>query len=115
MTLNIDELKESLSCDNEFLAHLMEKFVNESGEDTHKLKMATDAKNWMQVRGIAHKMLSSTRIFNIDELSNLLEEIETAAEKKTNVERIPEEVTAVEGLWKDVVEEVNHSLKKLRS
>jgi HPt (histidine-containing phosphotransfer) domain-containing protein len=114
MTVNINGLKESLNCDEVFLMHLMEKFMLESGEDTSRLKRASIESNWSQVRSIAHKMLSSTRIFNIDELSTLLEKIETTAEKN-QVDQIPANVDTVEHLWKNVVLEIKQYLEKPQS
>ncbi len=112
--LNVNELKEFLGCDDAFLAHLMEIFIKESGESMSRLKTATDSKNWLLVRATAHKMLSSTRIFNIGELSSVLEEIEKMSEKGIDTELIPGKVSTVEQLWKNVTEEINVLLQKLK-
>ena len=114
MMIKVNELKEFLGCDDEFLAHLMEIFIKESGEGIARLKTAADGKNWQMVRATAHKMLSSTRIFNIGELSNVLEEIEKMAEKGTDVETIPAKVSAVEQSWKIVIEEIKVLLPTLK-
>ena len=112
--LNVNELKEYLGCDDEFLAHLMETFIKESGEGIARLKTAAESKNWQLVKATAHKMLSSTRIFNIGELSIILEEIEKLAEKGIDTELIPGKVSRVEQSWKNVIEEIKTLLPKLK-
>ena len=112
--INVNELKEFLGCDNEFLAHLMETFIKESGEGIIRLKTAADSKNWQLVKATAHKMLSSTRIFNIGELSSVLEEIEKMAEMGIDTALIPGKVSAVEQSWKNVIEEIKILLPTLK-
>ena len=109
-----NELKEYLGCDDEFLAHLMETFIKESKEGTHRLTTATSTKNWPVVKATAHKMLSSTRILNLVELSNLLEEIEKMSEKNIDVELIPSKINTVEESCKNVVEEVKAMLQEMK-
>ena len=112
--INQNELKEFLGCDDEFLAHLMETFIKESGEGITRLKTAMDDKNWQLVRATAHKMLSSTRIFNLGDLNTVLEEIEKMAEKGIDTALIPGKVSAVEQLWKNVIEEIKKLLQNLK-
>lgn len=115
MAIIVNELKKFLACDDAFLAHLMEIFIKESGEGITRLKSATDSKNWPLVKATAHKMLSSTRIFNLVALSSVLEEIEKMAETGTTVEQIPEKVSTVEQLWKSVTEEIKEILPRLKA
>ncbi len=100
------QLKEFLGCDDEFLAQLMETFLKESGEGISRLKTASDEKNWPVVKGTAHKMLSSTRIFNIGDISNTLEEIEKLADNGTETGSIPAKVKSVEQSWVQISEEI---------
>ena len=112
MMININQLKEFLDCDDEFLIHLMEAFVKESGEGISRLKTASADKDWKMVKATSHKMLSSTRIFNIGDLSNLLEEIEKMAEKGIDTDLVPGKVSAVEESWKITIDEINMLLNK---
>lgn len=115
MKINIEEIKEFLGCDEPFLAQLMETFVQESGAGMNRLKSAAQDKNWPMVRATAHKLLSSTRIFNIGELSDTLEVIEKTAAEGTDTESIPARVNAVEQSWKVVIDEIKVLLPKLKS
>lgn len=111
--INVNELKEFLGCDEKFLSHLMVKFIEESGDGVKRLKAAAEAGNWPVVKGVAHKMLSSTRIFSINELSDKLEEIEIMADAVKDTDQIPGKVAAVDTAWKGVVDEINALLPTL--
>lgn len=114
MRIDLKELMEFLACDEQFLVRLMRKFIEESGTDIERLKASTDAGNWPLVRATAHKILSSTRIFNMIQLSNHLESIEIIAARGTDVNVLPGKVEEVEKEWKAVVEEVNLLLRQSR-
>lgn len=110
--INADQLKEFLGCDDEFLVQLMQTFLKESAESINRLKTATGTNNWPLVKATAHKILSSTRIFNIGEMSNVLEEIEKMAEKSVNVEQIPAKVQVIEQSWQTAAAEIKAFLQK---
>lgn len=114
MMIHVNELKTFLGCDDQFLAHLLRTFMKESGEGIDRLKTATESRNWPLVKATAHKMLSSTRILNIEALNGLLEKIEDAAGNGTDVGSIPDEVNTVETIWKNILEEINALLPTLK-
>lgn len=113
--INAEQLKEFLGCDDKFLSELMLKFIDESGEGVKRLRTASEAGNWPLVKATAHKMLSSTRIFNMGELSDTLEEIEVLAEEQKHTEQIPEKVNVITSSWKEVVAEIHALLPGLAS
>lgn len=104
--LQTDQLKEFLGCDDEFLMQLMEAFLKESGDGVTRLKSAASDSNWPLVKATSHKMLSSTRIFDIGDLSTLLEEIEKMASIGTEGEAIKGKISLVEKSWIKVAEEI---------
>jgi hypothetical protein len=73
--MNIKELKDYLNCDNAFLISLMQKFIDEVLEMTATINAATNLKDWATVKANAHKMLSSVRIFEMQEIIAVLEKI----------------------------------------
>lgn len=113
--INVEQLKEFLGCDEKFLAQLMTKFIQESGEGIARLKTATETGNWPLAKASAHKMLSSTRIFDMNELSVQLEEIEEMADAQRGTDQIPGKVVVVENAWKEVVAEINKLLPVLQA
>lgn len=112
--INIDEIKEFLGSDNSFIVHLMEKFILESGNDLKKLRSASNEKNRLLTSAIAHKMLSSTRIFCLHELSKKLEAIEILTEKRYEPQKISELITEMELLWEKVIGETIQAQKELK-
>ena len=110
--INVTELKEFLGCDEEFIFQLMEKFIVETKEGLQNLKSYAKEENWHSVKLIAHKMLSSTRIFKMEEMSVLLEKIEIMAENKVNVDQIPLLVSEFEAEWKKSIDEMNRMITR---
>lgn len=86
--INMDVIKKFIGSDQKFIDHLMKKFMDESGPRMEKLLAETEKKNWPEVRTIAHRMLSSTRILHLRALSGMLESIELMAEEKKEEEKI---------------------------
>src|ERR1051325_11209157 len=103
--MNMNEIREFLGNDEEFIARLMDKFVQESALDIEKLRGASGEGNWEMTRAVAHKMLSSTRIFGIDELNSTLEEIETIVNNRLGTGRIPALVEKAHANWKKAIAE----------
>lgn len=113
MIIQTERLKEFLGCDDDFLIQLMKKFIEESGEGLAVLKSSCAEGNWPLAKSAAHKLLSSTRIFQLEELSDKLEQIEIMAGERTNTEQIPSKVIVAEKIWGNIIEEINGLLKKI--
>ncbi len=88
-----DYLKNNLGCDDEFLELLFEQFVAECKESTTLMNKSLESEQWDVVKGSAHKMLSSTRLFNMPELSEMLEKIELYAGQESNLDEVKELVS----------------------
>ena len=73
--INKDKLMNMLGCDDGFLIELFEKFISESSESINRINKALETNDGTTISGAAHKMLSSTRIFEMAGLSALLKEI----------------------------------------
>ena len=112
MKIDLNEIKEFLGCDDAFLTYLFGKFVQESGEGIGILKKASVSGNWPLAKSAAHKMLSSTRMFNFEELSLLLEEIESSVDEGKNTDEIPDKVDSIEGALKNAVGEMQALLRQ---
>ena len=65
------------------------------------------------VKGVAHKMLSSTRIFSID-LSAKLEELENLAEERKHTAQIPGKVKAIDSLLTHILDEIKVLLPQIK-
>ena len=113
--MNMNEIREFLGNDEEFIARLMDKFVQESALDIEKLRGASAVANWEMARAVAHKMLSSTRIFGMAELNTPLEEIETLVNNRSGIDRIPGLVEKVHANWKKAIAEVKEMRGKIKA
>jgi HPt (histidine-containing phosphotransfer) domain-containing protein len=112
--INVNELKDFLGCDDAFIYQLMEKFIQETKEGVDRLNTASREKEWHTVKLVAHKMLSSTRIFKFDQMNEILEKIEVMAENKVNLEKIPELIREFESAWRQAIEEMNSMILSSR-
>ncbi|MGZ3862216.1 MAG: Hpt domain-containing protein [Bacteroidia bacterium] len=90
--MNIAELKDYLNCDNNFLEGIIEKFIEESRAITAVITESSKAENWEAVRLNAHKMLSSVKIFEINELIGLLEKLEKESGNESKRPELKEEI-----------------------
>lgn len=84
-----EKIMEMIGCDSDFVNQLLEQFVIECTESVKKINEAYTNNDWQTIRGASHKMLSSSRILTLDNLTTVLKEIETLAESRTNLEKMP--------------------------
>lgn len=97
-----EKIKRSLDCDDDFLNILLDQFVSESTESTKRLNRSLEDNNWSGVRGSAHKMLSSTRLLEMPELTGLLEQIENHSANGVHLDKVP-----------GLVQEYNHKIESV--
>lgn len=104
--INKEKIKQSLDCDDDFLNVLLDQFVIESKESTKNMNRSLEDKNWDGVRGSAHKMLSSTKLLGMPELTDLLEKIETRSANGNDLDVVPDLVNkytnSIEGVYKEI-------------
>ena len=78
----------TIGCDEDFLNELFDKFISESKKSMSLMNEAAANDNWPVVKGAAHKTLSSTRIFEMNELTSLLKDIEIMAQEDGDKQNI---------------------------
>lgn len=88
--IDTEKIKAQLGCDDDFIQVLFSEFINESKESIGKINNALNSKDWPIIKANAHKMLSSTRILDMNNLTDLLKEIEILSGSQEQLERIPE-------------------------
>lgn len=113
MTININHIKTYLGCDDKFLGELIDKFLSEMMPAIAKISTATASGEWPVVRGTSHKLLSSTRIFGLDELSELLETMEKHAEKLSDLDKMPALTDTLRQYSQQVMDALREEQKKL--
>ena len=80
-----------------------------------KIKTATSNKDWATVKINAHKMLSSVRIFEMQEIISILEKIEIESEGEKNAYIIEQDVEKLSGLVERVIYDVKIGLNKIKT
>lgn len=108
--IDIETLKQFLGSDEGFIATLMDKFIQEMPREAETLKKLAREHDWQRVRASAHKMLSSTKIFNLEELTSILERIE---KNEVNPGQIPDLIPEFDLAWKKVLQEMKQQREKL--
>ena len=93
----------------------MQKFIEEVTEITSTIKNASNNKDWGIVKTNAHKMLSSVRIFEMQEIIALLEKIEIEAEGRKNQDVIEKDVEKLSGLIEKVIYDVKTELEEIKA
>jgi HPt (histidine-containing phosphotransfer) domain-containing protein len=89
--MDIEKIKEYTGGDEEFISTLFNKFLGRLDTDLDDLQAATNEQNWPAVRSKTHAMLSSARIFFLEEIVELSKKIESDCES-SNAQEIPDSV-----------------------
>lgn len=110
MTIDLNKIKEYTGADDDFTFMLFDRFLGHIDEDIEQLKQETKAENWMAVKAKVHSMLSTARIFFLEDIIILSEEVEKncQSDKPGNV---PAQVEKLIAMYRDVEGEIN-GLKK---
>ena len=80
--VSIEELKEYLECDEQFILELLQQFKVELENCMKEFDRVEDKADLKRIGYFAHKMLSSSRILGMETVTKLLEEIESCADKR---------------------------------
>ena len=88
MKIDIELLKEFLDADDEFIVELIDKFEEEAAKLIDKITAKAEEKDWQSVKQAAHKMISSTAVFQLDKMTEVLKEIELEANSVVKEESI---------------------------
>jgi HPt (histidine-containing phosphotransfer) domain-containing protein len=113
--MNIKELKSYLNCDDAFLISIMQKFIDEVIEITTIIKTAANNEDWRTIKINAHKMLSSVRIFEMQEIIAVLERLEVEADGKKNPDIIKTDVEKLSKLIEKVIYDVKAGLEEIKA
>lgn len=105
MKIHSAELKQQLACDDTFLALLAGKFISETDKELLRIRVALEQRDVYLAGRIAHKILGSARIFNLEEMIGLLETIEDRSEQQATVEEITVMTNRLTEQWQELREE----------
>ena len=100
------KIKEMLDCEDDFLSELAENFISESSISMDHISNGLKTEDWDEIKRSSHKMISSTRIFEMTELTNILIKLEINSGEKKNLETIPTLVETLNTQYKEELQEI---------
>ncbi|MBD3637532.1 MAG: Hpt domain-containing protein [Crocinitomicaceae bacterium] len=112
--LSVEDLKKYLDCDDDFIVTLINNFLEESKEMMDKMNSGLKSLDRKAIGSAAHKMLSSTRILKLDDLTSELVNLEKAIHegaKNSKIEKHVEEINSRYETLKIEVKSIRDELK----
>ena len=103
--IDIEKIRDYTGGDDEFILVLFDKFLARLNDDLNVLAKASEAKEWQDVRSKTHAMLSSARIFFLEEIVELSTKIEQDCEHQTTSDT-PVSVKQLIELYKSARKEI---------
>ncbi len=94
--INIEYLRSLSNGDEDFERNMIKAFSEQMPQELKELKTAIDQKNYKQIRSIAHNMKSTVSYLGLQQLTPLLEQIETESENENGIIRICDNFTSIE-------------------
>lgn len=105
MSIDLSEIREYTGADDDFTFMLFDKFLGHLETDLAELKKETDDENWLVVKGKVHSMLSSARIFFLNDIIALSKEIEVNCQS-AEVEQVPGQVAKLISMYREIENEI---------
>lgn len=94
--INIEYLRSLSNGDEDFERNMIKAFSEQMPQELKELKTAIDQKNYKKIRSIAHNMKSTVSYLGLQQLTPLLEQIETESENENGIIRICDNFTSIE-------------------
>lgn len=113
MYVNLDILKTYADGDSGFLIDMIDKFNAEIPEVLKNLQKALDNKDWDNLRQIAHKMIGTMGVFNIAQITPLLQKIEQNCMSLPSTEILTPLVKEVKAITKESMKELEQEKAQL--
>lgn len=110
---DLSELKNSVMNDNDFLATMLETFVETNIVSLTNMKIFIVEEKWIAVGEVAHKMLSSYKHLQIVELVPVLQKLELLIFKEFPIAEILQAHLHVEKISMIIFEQLRDILKTL--
>lgn len=104
--IDIEKIREYTGADDEFIATLFEKSLSSLDENLNEIRSHAEAKDWLGLRKKVHMMLSSARIFFLDDIVELSKEMEAQIEEE-DFEGLQEKTDELLDLYADYKKAAN--------
>lgn len=99
---NLEFLKQVYNSDNEIIDQIRQIFLENIPKYINDLKQASDEQNWAAISFTAHKIKSSIKLFNIDQIIEEVVEIEHHSKAMTELDGLSNKIEHVTNILKQV-------------
>jgi PAS domain S-box-containing protein len=113
-SVDMNLLKETFDNDEEFIASLLEVFIQTTPEDYKSMRHCMDREYYSRASSLAHKMKSSFMNLGMTVHGHHLQQIESNIIKKEGIEEAKKHLTAFSKLYTKALLEVNLLLIELK-
>lgn len=105
MSINLEKIKEYTGADDIFTFMLFDKFLGHLEADITDLEQELNNENWLAVKAKVHAMLSSARIFFLEDIIDLSEVIEKNCQNG-NTDEVPAQVKELISKYREIESEI---------
>lgn len=90
--LDLTYLNEISGGDEEFIAEMIETFLEETPKDAADMRTHLGEQNWTELGKVAHKLKSSIKMFGFETLKNQVLFLEQSGKSGENTDVLPSKV-----------------------
>lgn len=106
---NLDFLKQVYNSDSEIIDQIRQIFLENIPKYINDLDLASEEQNWAAISFTAHKIKSSIRLFNINQIIEEVVEIENHSKAMTELDGLPNKIKHVTMILKQVEVEMKQA------
>ena len=110
--VNLDNLMKLISGSNEYAKTITEKFVHQIHNDFDRLQDYARSNEMDFCEHTAHKLIATFKLYGLNSIATVLEEIENAARKKDESE-VLHGVNSIYHLKLEIISNINHAVANL--
>ena len=108
--LDLSYLEEISGGDEEFIADMIETFLEETPKDLAEMKARSAEENWIEVGKMAHKLKSSIKMFGFESLKNIALQLEQDGKNQSDLDTFPSRLEKFYELADSAMEELRAKL-----
>ncbi len=95
---------------DDFVKHMMRKFIEQSKIGLVEIKQQYDNKNWLEVKKAAHKFKPSLDFMDVNSLKKEIRLIEKYAAEETNLDQLPDLINYLENTCHLIIAQIEKDL-----
>ena len=113
--INTEYILSATGGDISLITDIVDLFIKQVDETYPEMKNLLEAKDYLNLGLLAHKVKSSAAIFGMDELAIMLKTFELQAKNSENVQAYPDYISTYKNYCQDAIVELNSFINELNS